>query len=74
MSQASLESLLGSNSGQSGVMDPGEVILRMKERTRRTQRKIATCKEADLSVEEIESPGQLLLTVQQHFWVHYIGS
>merc|ERR1712030_60427 len=55
-SQASLESLLGSNSGKSGVMDPGEIeILRKKERTRRTQRRMS--KEADPSVEEIESPG-----------------
>ena len=38
----SLESLLGSS--QSGV-DPGEAkFLRNKERTRRTQRMIATCK------------------------------
>ena len=45
----SLESLLGSN--QSGVA-PGESgFLRDRERTRRTQRKIATC---DLSVDQID--------------------
>ena len=46
MSHASFESLLGSSArqSQSGMLDPGEDILRKKEQARRTQRMISTCK------------------------------
>ena len=40
------ESLLRSNARQSEMLDPREDILRKKERTKRTQRMIETCKES----------------------------
>ena len=44
MSQGSLESLLGSSSGQAELLDSQGSILRKKEETKRTQRRIGTFK------------------------------